>query len=202
MTCPKFHSESALDYSIPLLISLGHIFHINCLAIILEIFSELFVFLILKCCVSLEFKRFFSYSTPKSQVCAPGAGSLLDSLSQAGIPEHGSLRPDCALMKHYPPMAQTPKVVNRLIPIGMRWQTSAQTPSPGCSQKLLAASLGFHPPMPSCKLYLLHPHEMVANVHSPPSQAKVIGGGQFPTPCQREQVSTNQRWLTSDQYNS
>lgn len=86
VTCPKFHSESTLDNSIPLLTSLGHVFHINHLAIILEIFSELFVFLILQYCVSLEFKRLFFYSTPKSQVCAPGPGSLLDSLSQAGIP--------------------------------------------------------------------------------------------------------------------
>lgn len=68
----RLPSASTRDYCALLLTALWHVFRINYLAIIRQIFSELFVFLSLKCHMSVSISRAFFDSTPKPQVWALG----------------------------------------------------------------------------------------------------------------------------------
>ena len=105
-----------------------HVFHINYLAIILQILSELFVFLILKCHMKFRFQEIYFAQLPKSRVnCGTGRW-------------HGAARLDPVLTKHRH-MWHATQSGERL---GFHWHE--HNPPSGCLQKLWAASLGVSTP--------------------------------------------------------
>ena len=170
MTCPSLLAEPTLD-SNHFLTSLWHIFHVNHLAIILCIFSELFVFLTLKCHVSLGFKRFILLS---SQILGLSPrGSPLNSLRRQ-VSCNTDMTVSLRSME-----ARTPRVANECFPVA--WADDHQhSPPPSYLQKLLVASRGFHlycPILGSCSQHPPHPHWMVAggSYHHPNSNSPEVG---------------------------
>ena len=98
-----------------------HVFHTNYLAIILQILSELFVFLILKCHMQFRFQQIYFAQLPKSQVnCGTGRW-------------RGTARPDPVLTKHRHRWHATQSGER----LGFHWHE--HNPASGCLQKLWAA---------------------------------------------------------------